>query len=67
MEDFQEEWCVAEPPRCWVCNDVIGVYEPLVHFSGGSATRTSRAVQPEICSSGHCFHLACYVPFADEP
>lgn len=54
-----------EPPRCSVCDDVIGVYEPLVHL-GDFATRTSRAVEPEICSNGQCYHLACYEQLADE-
>ena len=55
-----------EPPRCPVCNDIVGVYEPLVHLSGGLATRSSRAAQPEICASGECFHLACYEGIPDE-
>jgi hypothetical protein len=60
------EWRFVEPPRCPVCNDIVGVYEPLVHLGGGLATRSSRAAQPEICSSGECFHLACYERILDE-
>ena len=26
-----------DPPRCGECDDVIGVYEPLIHLSGGAA------------------------------
>jgi hypothetical protein len=59
------EWRYVEPPRCPVCDDVIGVYEPLVHLDGGSPTRTSRAAQPEICSNGHCYHLNCYEQLAE--
>jgi hypothetical protein len=49
-----------------VCDDVVGVYEPLMHVGSGLAKRTSRAAEPEICSSGQCFHLACYEGLADE-
>jgi hypothetical protein len=49
-----------------VCDDVIGVYEPLMHLGGGFATRSSRAAEPEICSNGQCFHLVCYERLADE-
>jgi hypothetical protein len=56
----QGEWRYDELPRCPVCDDVIGVYEPLMHVGGGFATRSSRGEEPEICSNGQCFHLACY-------
>jgi len=56
----------AERPRCPVCNDIVGVYEPLIHLFDGFAIRSSRAAEPEICSTGHCFHLACYERFAGE-
>lgn len=50
-----------DPPRCGECDDVIGVYEPLIHLSGGAAWRTSRAAEPAVsCSSGQCYHLDCY-------
>ena len=55
-----------EPPRCPVCDDIIGVYEPLVHLAGDFATRSSRAAEPEICSNGQCFHLSCYERSVDE-
>lgn len=55
----------VEPPRCPVCNDVIGVYEPLVHLGGDVATRSSRGAEPEICSSGQCYHLECYERLPD--
>jgi hypothetical protein len=60
MGHSEGEWRYVEPPRCPVCEDVIGVYEPLMHVGGGWATRSSRAAEPEICSNGQCFHLACY-------
>ena len=62
----QGESRFVEPPRCPVCDDVVGVYEPLVHLGDGFATRTSRAAEPQICSSGQCFHLACYERIAGE-
>ncbi len=54
-----------DPPRCPACDEIIGVYEPLVHLGDGFAARTSRAAEPEICSSGDCFHLECYERLAD--
>ena len=43
------------------CDDVIGVYEPLVNLSGGAAWRTSRAAEPAVsCSNGQCYHLDGY-------
>ena len=62
----QGEWRFVEPPRCPVCDDIIGVYEPLMHLGGDVATRSSRAAEPEICSSGQCYHLACYERWVDE-
>lgn len=66
MEHRPGEWRLVERPRCQACEDVIGVYEPLVHLGDGFATRTSRAAEPEICSSGQCFHLECYEQLADD-
>ena len=55
-----------EPPRCPACDDIIGVYEPLVHLGGDIATRSSRAAEPEICSNGLCYHLECYERLVDQ-
>jgi hypothetical protein len=66
MAQPQGEWRFVEPPRCPVCDDIIGVYEPLVHLAGDFAMRSSRAAEPEICSNGQCFHLSCYERFVDE-
>ncbi len=60
------EWRFVEPPRCPVCDDIIGVYEPLMHLGCNVATRSSRAAEPEICSSGQCYHLACYERWVDK-
>jgi hypothetical protein len=48
-------------PRCNWCGDVIGVYDPLVHVTGETARRTSRAVEPEIADVAGCiYHAECY-------
>jgi len=53
-------------PRCTACDDVIGVYEPLVHVSGGAALRTSLAADPQFCRvGGDCYHLECYERLGD--
>jgi phage major head subunit gpT-like protein len=55
-------------PRCTACDDVIGVYEPLVHTLGRSVRRTSRAVEPGVfASEGECYHLDCYECLVGEP
>jgi hypothetical protein len=54
--------------RCDACGDVIGVYEPLVHVSGGFAWPTSRAAEPSIgVAAGRRYHLACFEALADQP
>lgn len=60
MGQTEGEWRFVDPPRCSACDDIIGVYEPLVHVGDDFAERTSRAASPEICSPGRCFHLDCY-------
>jgi hypothetical protein len=48
-------------PRCGSCDDVIGVYEPLVRVFHGSVQHTSRAAEPLRESSGErLYHLGCY-------
>jgi hypothetical protein len=51
----------GDRPRCAACQDVIGVYGPLVHVLAGLAWRTSRAAEPDIATAaGMLFHLSCY-------
>jgi hypothetical protein len=51
----------AELPRCAVCDDVLGVYEPIMHVVDTHARPTSRAAEPTVSSSeGRCYHLDCY-------
>lgn len=47
--------------RCHHCDDVIGVYEPMVVLDGGQARSTSRAAEQDYKPSvGECYHYACY-------
>lgn len=53
-------------PRCAACDDVIGVYEPLVHVAGGYARSTSRAAEPDVpCSEDECYHESCFEGLED--
>jgi len=48
-------------PSCARCEDVIGVYEPLVKVAGDMAYRTSRAAEPTIAAEdGLLYHGHCY-------
>lgn len=38
---------MEELPRCPACGDALGVYEPLIVISGGSARVTSLAREPD--------------------
>lgn len=45
---------------CPVCADVIGVYEPVIAFSGAATRRTSLAREPNLASSDEMLvHYAC--------
>jgi hypothetical protein len=61
MQYRDEDGSSGVLPRCTACDDVIGVYEPLVHTFGGLARRTSRAVEPGVfAAGGESYHLGCY-------
>jgi hypothetical protein len=48
--------------RCRHCEDVIGVYEPMIVLCDGRARGTSRAAEPSVGDdAGECYHRACYV------
>jgi hypothetical protein len=53
----------AGPPRCGLCVDVIGVYEPLVLAGADYTGTTSQAAEPHLfptldaCYHGTCFEL----------
>jgi hypothetical protein len=47
--------------RCHHCEDVIGVYEPMIVLADGQARSTSRAAEPDHGEPvGECYHRACY-------
>jgi hypothetical protein len=61
MGQLQGERRAGELPRCSLCDDVLGVYEPIMHVIGGDAGLTSRAAEPGVPSvKGDCYHLDCY-------
>jgi hypothetical protein len=54
-------------PRCQHCDDVIGVYEPMVVLHNGAARDTSRAAEQDHAPlNGELFHAACYAQARDE-
>jgi hypothetical protein len=69
--DLGMEWPYPDGPErrgladqrllCAACQDVIGVYEPLVHVFGAFASHTSRAADPDVATAdGVVYHAACY-------
>jgi hypothetical protein len=53
--------------RCQHCDDVIGVYEPMIVLSDGQPRNTSRAAeQDDGPPVGACYHHACYTPMHGE-
>jgi hypothetical protein len=47
--------------RCWHCQDVIGVYEPIVLETEQGARETSLLAEPSLnVTTRRCFHRACY-------
>jgi hypothetical protein len=47
--------------RCRHCEDVIGVYEPMIVLDNGRARDTSRAAEQDDAGLvGECYHSACY-------
>ncbi len=62
--DFYEHPIQAAPaPRCELCGEVIGVYEPLIAIRDGQARETARSAEPEVAdSASSCYHRTCYAP-----
>ena len=46
-------------PRCAVCNDAIGVYEPALVIERGSVRRTSLAREPALSGGSKLIHHGC--------
>jgi hypothetical protein len=56
------------PLRCAYCDDVIGVYEPLIALVDGQPHETSRAVGRDTgAPSEACYHRGCYARRVDDP
>lgn len=50
-------------PRCDLCHEAVGVYEPVVWQLSDSVTVTTQLVDPEIASPqrrGFVYHRCCY-------
>jgi hypothetical protein len=45
--------------RCRRCEDVIGVYEPMIVEADGTHRETSLLKEPD--PEGECFHRACFL------
>jgi hypothetical protein len=63
---FQKEHLAAQEEqmnrtlRCHHCEDVIGVYEPMIVLTDGQARNTSRAAEQDNGPLvGECYHHAC--------
>jgi hypothetical protein len=52
------------PPRCELCGEVIGVYEPLIHVHPSGVHASSRAADRDLSAgaSGSLYHADCYEP-----
>jgi hypothetical protein len=49
--------------RCRHCEDVIGVYEPMIVLCDGRVRDTSRATEPNVGGdASEYYHRDCYVP-----
>ena len=56
-----EQSPVSKLLRCFHCEDVIGVYEPLIAVVGRWTCVTSKAAEPNIADQADaCYHAACY-------
>ena len=53
---------VGATPRCVVCEDVIGVYEPIVRLIGAEPAETSRAARTGSAAAltGPLWHRDCW-------
>jgi hypothetical protein len=63
---FQRRSAVSTAPRCALCGEVIGVYEPLVRLCEGQAHEGSRALEPQaIGRDSERYHRACFQRLKD--
>ena len=47
--------------RCRHCDDVIGVYEPMILVSPEARCETSVLAEPNLPPNAECYHRDCYV------
>ncbi len=60
MEAYERGSFATWPPRCGICGEIMGVYEPLVCVINGVPRETSRAGDPLLARSAEvCYHAAC--------
>jgi hypothetical protein len=53
--------------RCRRCQDVIGVYEPMIVLDEGRARTTSRAAERDLeVRVQECYHEACFAQTCGE-
>ncbi len=59
---MQRDHFTTTPPRCELCGEVIGVYEPLINVHTDGVHKSSRAADPglSVGASGSLYHAACY-------
>jgi hypothetical protein len=61
-EDPLGERLTTPPLKCEACDEVIGVYEPVVVVTDDEIRETSRAAEPTIGSwPGARYHRGCYL------
>lgn len=54
--------------RCAHCQEVIGVYEPLIVLDAGEPRETSRAAEPMLPLDGaEHYHRTCYLERFSQP
>lgn len=53
------------PPRCGLCGEAIGMYEPYALEGDDPGERKSRLVRPIPAGAEPAYHLDCYVSMPD--
>jgi len=61
VRELHHQSLSPSPPRCQQCDEIIGVYEPLVMARDGVPHTTSIAAEPHLFPAVEvCYHGACY-------
>jgi hypothetical protein len=54
------EMGTGERPRCTICHEIVGVYEPVLVVGQEPSRPTSLASDPQLSNNGcQLMHLAC--------